>query len=220
MAKAGEKPAKKKNIKTEADAGDSSTALPPEQMKQIGKFRETLLTRLGQVVLMFCGVSRYAHQPISELQRLCVAPMMRDRIAIAMGGELKDEDGNANLASPLLGIAIWANVSEEVDEKIQEQVREGVFPVRINAKDWNSGDIVWLLDVIAPSRKVSQTVLANFRRVLKAQKIDLPDGQIRLHPIIKRTLGEDVLKSMGAMTMEEVKKQESATQDAKGESLH
>ena len=139
-----------------------------------------------------------------------------DRIAIAMGGDTKTENGEPALASPLLGIAIWANVSKDVDQKIQEQVREGVFPVKMAAQDWNSGDIVWLLDVVAPSRQIAQTVLANFRRVLKAQKIDLPDGQIRLHPVIKRTLGEDALKSMGAMTMKEA----SALEEAEGQNLH
>ena len=210
----------KKDVKLNKDkleqADNESVSPTPEQLEQIGKFRERLLTRLGQVVLMFCGVSRYAHQPISELQRLCIAPMMRDRIAIAMGAEPKGEGSQTAFAAPLLGIAIWANVSKEVDEKIQEQISEGVFPVKMASRDWNSGDIVWLLDVVAPSRQISQTVLANFRQVLKAQNIDLPDGQIRLHPVIKRTLGEDALKSMGAMTMKEA----NALEEAEGQNFH
>ena len=51
----------------------------------------------------------------------------------------------------LSGIAIWASVSEEVDAKIREQIRAGTFPVRLQSGDWNSGNINWLLDVIAPT---------------------------------------------------------------------
>ena len=210
--------AKKSDKHTQADSKKVSPT--PEQLLQIGNLRDTLLRRFGQVVLMFCGVSRYAHQPISELQRLCIAPMMRDRIAIAMGGNPKAKDGAEALASPMLGIAIWANVSEDVDIGIREQIREGVFPVKMKVQDWDSGDIIWLLDVVAPSRQISEKVLANFRSVLKAQKIDLPNGQIRLHPVIKRTLGEDVLKTMGAMSLNEAKAQDSAVEELKGESVH
>jgi hemolysin-activating ACP:hemolysin acyltransferase len=52
-----------------------------------------------------------------------------------------------------------------VDAKITEQVKAGVFPVRLANEDWTSGDKVWLLDVIAGDRKAATAVLANFRRL-------------------------------------------------------
>jgi cytolysin-activating lysine-acyltransferase len=67
----------------------------------------------------------------------------------------------------LAGIAIWASVSEEVDAKIREQIKAGVFPVRLKPEDWTSGKINWLLDVIAPSTKLATSVLANFKQVIK-----------------------------------------------------
>jgi cytolysin-activating lysine-acyltransferase len=35
----------------------------------------------------------------------------------------------------MLGIAIWANVSAEVDDKIREQIKEGVFPIRLKPEE-------------------------------------------------------------------------------------
>jgi cytolysin-activating lysine-acyltransferase len=93
--------------------------------------------------------------------------------------------------SPYSGVAIWASVSEGVDARIRDQIRAGTFPVRMKAEDWNSGNINWLLDVIAPDEKKTASVIANFKQVVK-------EGSLRLHPIITRLVDEETLKKMGA----------------------
>ena len=108
--------------------------------------------------------------------------MTHDRIAIARtGGEGKIEE--------TAGIAIWDSVSDEVDAKIREQVQARVFPIRLKAEDWASGDTHWLLDVIAPSQKVATAVLANFKQVVK-------DKPIRIHPIVGQLVDPAVLEKM------------------------
>ena len=72
-----------------------------------------------------------------------------------------------------------------------EQIKAGVFPVRLNADDWASGDINWLLDVIAPDQKMTASVIASFKQVVK-------DGDLRLHPIVSKLVDKDVLEKMGA----------------------
>ena len=59
------------------------------------------------------------------------------------------------------------------------------------AEDWASGDINWLLDVIAPGAKATAQVIANFRQVAKV-------GDLRMHPIVGRLVDKDVLEKMGA----------------------
>jgi hemolysin-activating ACP:hemolysin acyltransferase len=113
---------------------------------------------------------------------LVVEPMTHDRIAIARtAGEGKVEE--------TAGIAIWASVSDDVDAKIREQVQARVFPIRLRAEDWASGDHHWLLDVIAPSQKVATAVLANFKQVVK-------DKPIRIHPIVGQLVDPAVLEKM------------------------
>jgi cytolysin-activating lysine-acyltransferase len=79
--------------------------------------------------------------------------------------------------------------SEEVDAKIREQIQARVFPVRLKAEDWNSGETTWLLDVIAPSQKVATAVLANFKQVVK-------DKPVRIHPIVSQLVDPAVLEKM------------------------
>ncbi|MEM7241218.1 MAG: hypothetical protein AAF429_03435 [Pseudomonadota bacterium] len=89
---------------------------------------------------------------------------------------------------------MWSSVSDEVDAKIREQIKAGVFPVRLKADEWNSGSNNWLFDVIAPDQKTTANVIANFKQVVK-------DGDLRLHPLVARLVDAETLEKMGATQM-------------------
>jgi cytolysin-activating lysine-acyltransferase len=154
----------------------------------IGLFR-SCEAAVGQVALAMIGVPRYRHSSIAGLQQLVLEPLIRDRIAIA---STKGKDEADLTGGSLAGIATWASVSDEVDGKIREQIKAGVFPVRLKPDDWASGDKVWLFDVIAPSRQVASSVLANFKQVVK-------EGDVRIHPMVARMVDPELLKKMGAV---------------------
>ncbi|CAN7201209.1 toxin-activating lysine-acyltransferase [Bradyrhizobium sp. LjRoot220] len=163
-------------------AAPNDRALNPELLAQITAFKTRIQASVGEVVLAMLNLPRYRNQTLADVMHLVVEPMTRDRIAIAKsGGEGKMEE--------TAGIAIWASVSEEVDAKIREQIQARVFPVRLKAEDWNSGETYWLLDVIAPSQKVATAVLANFKQVVK-------DKPVRIHPIVTQLVDPAVLEKM------------------------
>ncbi len=143
-------------------------------------------TVMAQTFNMMMMLPRYRNQTVADLQHLVLEPMIRDRIAMAYPAEKEADD-----LSDISGFAIWASVSEEVDAKIREQIKAGTYPVRLKAEDWTSGEINWLLDVIAPSAKLTTSVLANFGKVVKG-------GNLRLHPLIARLVDEETLKKLGA----------------------
>jgi hemolysin-activating ACP:hemolysin acyltransferase len=132
------------------------------------------------------GLPRYRHQSLSDLQHLVLDPLIRDRVAIAY-----PSDKDASPMSDIAGLAIWESVSEEVDAKLRDQIKGGAWPVRLKADEWNSGEINWLIDVIAPDQKTCVSVLGNFKQVVK-------DGDLRLHPIIGRLVDKETLEKMGA----------------------
>jgi cytolysin-activating lysine-acyltransferase len=90
----------------------------------------------------------------------------------------------------MVGFAIWANVSEEVDAKTREQITAGVFPVRLKPEDWASGPVNWLLDVVVPTAMLATAVLANLRQVIK-------EGDLRVHPLVAKLVDAEALKKMG-----------------------
>ncbi|MDR4496285.1 MAG: toxin-activating lysine-acyltransferase [Nitrospirales bacterium] len=55
-----------------------------------------------------------------------------------------------------LGMALWAHVSDEVDKKLEVQLKANI-PFRLDPHDWKSGKIPWLLSVLTP-QEVAQTL--------------------------------------------------------------
>lgn len=169
---------------------DAAPVPDPQMNQRVAEARTRIHAAVGQIVVTLAAVPRYRHQTLGDLQSLILDPLMRDRVAIASA---KPVDGAAHVEAQFAGIALWATVSEEVDAKIRDQVRSGVFPVKLKSADWVSGDRVWLLDVIAPSQKMASAVLANFNQVVKKP------GEVRIHPVVARMVDPELLKKMGAV---------------------
>lgn len=89
----------------------------------------------------------------------------------------------------MVGMAIWAKVSEAVSARIEEQARAGNFPVRLKGNDWDSGDIVWLLDVVAANRALATSVLINFGQLSKG-------APVRVHPLVRQLVDKEVLEKL------------------------
>ncbi len=165
--------------------------LDPEILERIAQVRAKLRENFGAVVMTMMALPRYRSQTLADISHLVLDPLMRDRIAMAWPARpAKDDNPLADMA----GLAIWASVSEEVDARIREQIKGGVFPVRLKPEDWTSGNINWLLDVIAPDSKTAASVIGNFKQIIK-------DGDLRMHPVIGRLLDAETLEKMGARKM-------------------
>ncbi|MEN3380630.1 MAG: cytolysin-activating lysine-acyltransferase [Hyphomicrobiales bacterium] len=161
----------------------------PELANKVAAMRAHVRDAFGKVVMAMMMLPRYRHQTLGDLQHLVLEPLIRDRIAIAYPG-----DTERSALSDVVGFAIWASVSEEVDAEIRQQIKAGVFPIRLKPEAWNSGSINWLLDVIAPNRKMTASVIANLKQVVK-------EGNLRLHPLVTRLVDPETLEKMGAEKM-------------------
>jgi len=158
-------------------------AMPPavaEEMRR--RFHEAL----GQDLLLLASAPRYRHLALGEIEAFVIEPLLRDRLSIATGKALKGEQDHMPIVA---GLAIWASVSDDADARIREQIKAGVFPVRLKPGDWTSGDKVWLLDLVAPSRELASAVLANLRQVLG-------EGEASLHPIAAQQVDPELLKAL------------------------
>ena len=169
-----------------ADPSSLPESLDSELKGKIVALRAQVRDSFGTIVMAMMSMPRYRHQSLADLQHLVLEPLIRDRIAMAYPGKT---DGAA--PPEVAGFAIWASVSEEVDGKLREQLRAGVWPIRLAPDDWTSGDINWLFDVIASDQDTIVRVIANFKQVAK-------NGPLKLHPLVTRLVDEETLKKMGA----------------------
>jgi cytolysin-activating lysine-acyltransferase len=180
------KPTESAALAGPTDADVNGQPMPsPEVLEKIKGLRTQVRESFGQVVMAIMNLPRYRHQSLGDLTQMVLEPLVRDRIAIAQPA--KDQPG---MLTDIVGFAIWASVSEEVDAKIREQIKAGTFPIRLKPEDWQSGSVNWLLDVIAPDRKTAGRVIANFAQVVKT-------GELRLHPQIGGLVDKELLEKMG-----------------------
>ena len=162
--------------------------LDPEVAARIASLRSHVRESFGKVVMSMMMLPRYRHQALADLHHLVIEPLIRDRIAIA------ERTGDNVVEQDIAGVAIWASVSEDADARIRDQIKGGVWPIRLRAEDWNSGSINWLIDVIAPDQRATASVIANFRQVVK-------EGSLKLHPLIAKLVDEETLQKMGAQRL-------------------
>lgn len=167
---------------------------------------------VGQVVLAMASVPRYRHCSIADIEGLVVAPVLRNRVALVSIGEgVREKTGGAKGSRASLAddvsVALWASVSDVVNAKIVEQIEAGVFPVRLAADEWASGDQIWILDVIAPTPVLVAATVANFSkltaRVARTRRINGSSDKhrlddVRLHPVVTRQFDAKPLKKMQA----------------------
>lgn len=153
---------------------------------QVASLRSQVRESFAKIIMAMMMLPRYRAQSIGDIQHLVLEPLLRDRIAIAHRAEAQSAAGE-----DMVGLAIWASVSTDADARIREQIRANVFPIRMKAEDWTSGDTLWLLDVIAPNPEATARVIANLKQVI-------PHGGVRLHPLITRLVDEETLRRMGA----------------------
>ena len=172
--------------RSEPAAGAGAAAPDPEVLKKLAGVRGQIRESFGSVALSMMALPRYRHQSLADLQHLVFEPLIRDRIAIAWPAGRE-----ADPLADIIGFAIWASVSDEAEGRITEQIRAGVFPIRLKAEDWASGTNTWLLDVIAPDARATARVIGNFARVVKG-------SSLKLHPLIGRLVDPETLKKMGA----------------------
>ena len=168
------------------NAADDPQQLDPDMLQKIAALRTHVHESFGKIALAMVALPRYRHLAIGDLAHLVMEPLIRDRIAIASSAKADDNSEDA-----LAGIAIWASVTQEVDAKIREQIKAGVFPVRLRTDEWTGGTINWLLDVIAPNERMATAVIANFKQVIK-------EGDLRIHPIVRKIVGKETLEKLGA----------------------
>lgn len=176
----------------ESGKGNAATAemkpaqpqLSAEGQAKLREMRSKLATAFSQVTMALMATPRYRNLSISDLEWLALEPLLRDRIAIASGKLSTSGD-----EGPMVGLAIWAKVSEAVSARIEEQVRAGNFPVRLKGNDWDSGDIVWLLDVVAANRALATSVLINFGQLSKG-------APVRVHPMIRQLVDKEILEKL------------------------
>lgn len=133
---AAKKAAKKKTPPKQTEESKQATSLGDEKAlkgaAEGATFRPTVSHMLGEIVWLMSQSPAHRHFAVSDLDWI-VAP------AIAHGQYRVFRAGDKPV-----GVAFWAYVSEETNAKLIEGKN------RIRPDEWKGGDLLWLIELIAP----------------------------------------------------------------------
>ena len=90
---------------------------------------------------------RHKHLSLADLEWLVLPPLLAGNFRIA---EAKSKPNGVPVA---FAVVLWASVSTEVDRRLSEDLDK---PIRLQPKEWRSGDIVWLIDAVGDPRLLPQ----------------------------------------------------------------
>ncbi len=107
--------------------GNSAFNLPPPGPRQ-----RTVAEVLGEIVWLFSQSPRHKTFFISDLEWLVMTPIVLQQFRIFYAPDRP------------IGVALWAKVAPHVAERLARG------NARLSPQDWQSGDALWLVDIIAP----------------------------------------------------------------------
>jgi cytolysin-activating lysine-acyltransferase len=117
-----------------------------EEIEQI-KQRDLLFgAAFAKIVSLIMHSPAHSHLSVSDLKWLVVPPLVVEQFAIFEG----IREGTV-LPSPI-AFALWARVSPEVDRRLSE---DDSRPLRLAPDEWQSGDILWMVDAVGDPGIVS-----------------------------------------------------------------
>jgi cytolysin-activating lysine-acyltransferase len=159
--KATAKPAAQTSMATELSSAD---------MQKRREVSARLLMRFGEVVSVMMRAQQFRDLPLSQLQEVVVPPLMLGQFLVA-----EAQSKSQGFVTPVAA-ALWARVSNDVDQRLSQNLEA---PVQLAPKDWNSGDIGWLI------------VLVGNVQALAPLLKQLQETTFKGHPVKMRARGKD-----------------------------
>ncbi len=140
---------------------NGSDPLSKEQLENARRAAKRAAAGFGEVAALMMRTSPYNEMRIKDLQWLVGPAIATGQFAVA-----EARDKNSGQTMPV-GAVLWAMVSDDVDKKLSA---DGGETVRLEAKEWRSGSVPWIVAAIGDSKVVSHLL----ERLAKSQFTDQP----------------------------------------------
>lgn len=135
----------------------------------VGGGPRTVAEALGQIVWLFTQSGVHKHLKIEDLEWSVMPAVLAEQFRVFRFGPLPGLEGvkpedlipgitKEGLEQMPLGVALWGNLSEAAEAKVEAGERLAV-------EDWSSGERLWLLELISPfatpDNKLNELMLAD-----------------------------------------------------------
>lgn len=110
----------------------------------------------GEMVSLLMRSTHYKHYSLAELEWLLLPPLMHNQFLVV---EARSKENGASVP---VGLALWAQVSEDVNKRLSENLDR---PIKLRPDEWQSGEIYWLVDMMGED-KMKQSMFQKIKSEL------------------------------------------------------
>ena len=137
------------SVSAQSVAPPQRSTLESAFLKRRATKSKHLQASFGEIVGLLMRVPQLKNAPLSSLEEMVVPAIVAEQFMIA---EARAKEGG--FLVPVAAV-LWANVSEEIDRRISDDTGG---PVKLDPKDWQSGDIPWLM-IAAGDQRLIKTLM-------------------------------------------------------------
>ncbi len=152
------------------EAAAPGNALSQEEMERRAVASKRLLMSFGEIVSVMMRSPQFKNATLSDLEHLVVPAVSSGQFIVA------EAQSKENGFITPVSVALWASVSDEVDQRLGANPEE---PIKLAPQEWKSGDNPWLI------------ALAGDRRPMNSLLRRLHETTFKDKPLKVRTRGED-----------------------------
>ena len=156
----------------------SMLPLSPDERRRRADHAHRVMQAFGSIVAVYMRSPAHRNMRLSEIERIVGPAVVTGQFSLAEATH--KENG---LVMPV-GVLLWGSVSLEIDRRLQ--ALKGDAPFTLAPREWKSGDIVWLVEVIG-SKTVVDAMLrrqheTSWRgRTVRTRNADA--GAVKAHPM-------------------------------------
>ncbi len=151
-------------------AAAPGSALSQEELERRAVASKRLLMSFGEIVSVMMRSPQFKTATLSDLEHLVVPAVSSGQFIVA------EAQSKENGFITPVSVALWATVSDEVDQRLASNPEE---PIKLAPQEWKSGDNPWLI-ALAGDRRPMNTLLRRLHETTFKDK-----------PLKVRTRGED-----------------------------
>ncbi len=114
---------------------------PTDEQKRAVLEKRLHAAAFAEIVSVMMRSPAHKEMPLKNLEGHVVPPFLTKQFSIARA---KSKEGHFPIFP--VGVALWASVSDEVDQRLSENP-DG--PIQLKPNEWKSGDNLWIIDIVA-----------------------------------------------------------------------
>jgi cytolysin-activating lysine-acyltransferase len=143
---------------------DSSEALSKEELLRRASLAKHLSSAFGDIVTLLMRSDAERKRSLADLEWMVIPALMAGQFAVA-----EAQSKETGVVAPM-AVILWAMVSDDVDRRLAAELDK---PMQLEASEWRSGDIPWIVAALGEPKIVGQLLEQLSRTVFTAQPAKL-----------------------------------------------